>query len=226
MGLLTLDEFIENIKLNFGDNTAWATPTDFYTRWFNRAYVRLTTQDKFWGIRRSFYFPQLETSTTADTADGTAYISTPTDALIVRNLYDTTNNYFLNNISPRKYAEYTDRANTDMEGKPTEWVRQGGYLYLHSTPDDAYTIGIYYRMIPAVLETGAETTAIGAEWDEPLIALACAIGKQDTMDYEAAKIYREEFKDQVQGILTIYGQEEASRDERIHVHEAYRDRSY
>jgi len=190
--------------------------------WFNRAYVRLTTQDKLLGVNKRFYFPQLETSTTADTADGTAYISVPTDCLIVRDLYDTENYRRLTNITPRTYIDYTDRADTGAEGAPTEWVRQGTYLYLHKTPDDAYTISIHYRKVPAILSSGSSVTLLGSEWDEPLITLACYIGKMWTMDYDKAKILRDEFKDQVAGIMTIYGEEEKARDEHIQVDENYR----
>jgi len=226
LGTLTLTEFTTYIKFNFGNNDAWSTPTDYYTIWFNRAYNRLTTQDMLLGVKRRFYFPQLETSANADTVDGVAYIGVPADCLVIRDLYDTENYRRLASITPRTYLSYTDRADTTAEGEPTEWVRQAAYLYLHPTPDDAYTINVHYRQIPAALSSGASTTAIGAEWDDVLITLASYIGKMWTMDYEKAKMLKEEFKEQAEGIISLYGEEAKAREEFLHVDEVYRDRGY
>lgn len=226
MGTETLTTFLENVKLQLGNNTAFASPTDFYTRWINRAYIRLTTQDIFWGTRRRFYFPQLETSSTAATADGVVYVSVPTDCLVVRDIYDTTNNRKLTNIPHPTYVGYTDRSNTSAEGKSTEWVRQGTYLYLHPTPDAIYTLRIYYRKIPAILSLGADATVLGTEWDEPIITLAAYTGKIWTMDYDKAKILKQEFLDQTAGLVSLYGAEEKARLSYFHVDQAYLDRSY
>jgi len=226
MGSLTYTEFRDYVSLNFGDNTAWSTPTDFYGIWVNMAYKRLTTQDRFWGIRQPFYFPQLETSSTASTVDGTAYVSVPTDCLVIREVYDTTNNYRLTNIPHSEYVGNTDRTTTTSEAKPVDWVRRGTYIYLHPTPDSAYTMTIFYRKVPASMSGGSDVTLIGTEWDEPIVTLAAHIGKLWTMDYANADILKNAFIEQASGILTIYGQEEKARDASFSVHEVYRDRSY
>lgn len=226
MGTLTYTEFQSYTKLQFGNNDAWYTPTNYYGIWVNLAYKRLSTQDRFWGIGRNFYFPQLETSGTDTTADGTAYIDVPTDCLVIRELYDTTNNLHLTNIPHSEYVAYTDRTDTNSEGKPTEWVRQGAYVYLHPTPGATYTIRIYYRKIPASLSAGSDVTVLGTEWDEPIITLAAHIGKQWTMDYDKAEILRKAFVEQASGIVTVYGDEEKARDQYLHVDETYRDRGY
>jgi len=226
LGTLTYTELATYTKVQVGDNAAWSSPTDYYAIWVNRAYQRLTTQDKFWGLRQSFYFPQLETSSSADTVDGTAYVSVPSTALVIRDVYDTENYRLLNNITHHKYLGYLDRADTTAEGAPVEWVRSASYIYLHPTPDDAYTLTIHYRKIPTALSAGSDTTAIGPEWDEPIITLAAHIGKMWTMDYEHAKLLKEEFLEQVAGIITIYNSEARSRKEHIYLDETYRDRSY
>lgn len=225
MGNLSLTELVEDIKFQFGENVAWSSPTDYYTRWFNTAYIRLTTQDRLLGLNKSFYFPQLETSSTVNTVDGTAYIAVPTDCLVVRDIHDTTNDRRLIGITPRTYVDSSGRTDTSSEGEPSNWVRQGTSLYLYPTPDAVYTMRIYYRKIPAIL-SGTEVTAIGAEWDEPLITLATYIGKMWTMDYEKAKILKDEFREQAAGILTIYGEEAKAREEFLAVDDIYRDRSY
>jgi len=226
MGTWTFTELQDYTKLQFGNNTGWETPTDYYAIWVNTAYKRLATQDRFWGLKRNFYFPQLETSTTANTIDGTAYVSVPADCLVVRQLYDTTNDYLLINIPHSQYVSYADRADTTAEGKPKEWVRQGTYLYLWPTPDSVYTIRIYYRKVPASLTLGADVTLLGTEWDEPIVTLAAYTGKMWTMDYEKAKYLRDAFVEQASGIMTIYGDEEKARETYIHPSEVYHERGY
>jgi hypothetical protein len=226
MSNLTFAELKAYTRFQFGNNTAFDSPTDYYLVWVNRAYIQLTTQDRFWGLRRNFYFPQLETSSTATTVDGTAYVSVPTDALIIRDVYDETNNVHLDKISHHEYVDYTDRATSTSEGKPTEWVRSGSYIYLHPTPDSAYTVRIYYRKIPTVLALNTDTTVIGAEWDMPIITLAAYHGKLWTNDYEKAKYLKQEFLDQAGGIITIYSQEEQARSEAFGLDLAYRTFGY
>jgi len=129
--------------------------------WINAAYLTLTTQSRFWGLKRDFYFPELETSSSANTVDGTNYVAIPTDALVIRSVFDTTSTTKLRNMAQSKFLEYTDRADTTAESNPTEWIRQGAYIYLHPTPDAVYALTIHYRKRPALL-TGSAVTVIGA----------------------------------------------------------------
>jgi hypothetical protein len=224
MGSETFVNMKTYVKLHFGNNDAWSTPTDYYGVWVNKAYNRIATQGTFFGV--SVRMPQLETSETKATVDGQAYVTTPTDALCVMDVYDTTNNVLLDNVTWHDYLENTDRATATYEGKPEEWVRSGSYIYLYPTPDAVYTMRIYYHKIPAAMVLDAATSELGNEWDEPIITLAAYIGKTWTMDYEGAKILRDEFKEQVTGIMGVYDAEEKSRNEHLYVDESYRDRSY
>ena len=226
MGILTYGEFQDYVSLQFGKNTAWTSPTNYIGIWVNTAYRRLTTQDMFWAAQRRFYFPELETSTSSDTADGTPYVATPSNCLVVRDVYDTTNNVHLHNIPYRKYISYTDRSDTTAESAPTEWVRFGSYIHLHPTPDATYALSIYYRQIPTALSESTDKTVIGAEWDEPIITLASYIGKVWTMDYEKAKLLKGEFQEQVAGIVSLYGEEEKSRQEYLRIDEQYKNGGY
>ena len=226
MGELTRAEIRERVRFQFGNNTAFDSvgddATNFYDKWIDAAYRRLTTSEYFWGKRRRFRFPELETSTTADTVDGTAYVSTPSGSLVIQHVYDTENNVYLTNIPYSEYVKYTNRADTSAEGGPTYWTRTGAYIYLHPTPDDAYTLRIHYRKIPDNFASDSATSEIGSEWDEIIVQLAVYTGKRDTGEFESAKLLKEDIDDMLGAMMSIYGQEEFSREQYIHLDPVYR----
>ncbi|MCK4829940.1 hypothetical protein KA005_80200, partial [bacterium] len=163
-GTFTFANFTDYLQIMFGERSDLSEvgSVNLYQIWINQAYIRLTTRNRFWGIKKSFYFPELEVDNSGtNTTAGTAYVTTPTDALIVREVWDSTSDVRLNNIPTSKYVSYPGRAVTASRGKPTEWLRRGKYIYFHPTPDAVYSMVVYYRKVPAVL-TGTNTTAIGA----------------------------------------------------------------
>ena len=230
MGTITFGAMKEYAKFQLGNNTEFeavgSSNTNFYGLWVNRAYNHLTTRDRFFGVRRDFYFPQLEISSTANTVDGTAYVSVPTDCLIIREVYDTTSNRKLVNIPHSEYVGYTSRTDTAAEGQPTSWVRQGTYIYLYPTPDATYALRIYYRKIPVVLSVDGAVTEIGDEWDDVIVQLAVYYGKFWTGDYEGAKMAREDVNDRIASLISIYGKEKRAMSKYYHLDETYNDYSY
>lgn len=195
--------------------------------WVNAAYIKITTQNRFWGLKKSFYFPELETvDTSLSTADGTAYLTTPTTALIVRTLFNETSNMKLKNISWRKYLDYTDRDTAASEGKPTEWVRSGTKIYLHPTPDAIYNTYVYFRQRPTVLSASNTTTAIGVEWDEIILQTAVIMAHMKLGEFDKAKAKKEEWLDAVSGLIGIYDQELFDRKEVRSLSYAYKNNPY
>jgi len=209
MGALGFDTFKDLLKFRSGNNAALETATpgstayNLFGVWINSAYRQLCTQDNPLGLQKKLYFPQLHTSTTATTTDGTAYVAAPTDLLYIENLYDTTNNVVLDPISWAKYMEYTDRTTTTSEGDPTEWTRRGTYIYLHPTPQTTGdTMTIYYKKIVADL-SGTATTDIGAEWDDPIIELAAYKMFTWTHEYEKSKFSKDAFLEMAIGLSRV-----------------------
>ncbi len=178
--------------------------------WINTAYLDLTTRNRFWDvpIPRFFDFPELKTSTTKTTTAGTAYVVTPTDALFIRHLWDSTNDRKLNKIRFHKYVDAGGRASSSARGKPTEWVREGANIYLLPTPDATYTIYVYYRKRPAALSDAADVTAIGAEWDEPILLLATAQSFLRLGEPDKSLLWQKEFISSLAGKIAIYAQED------------------
>lgn len=213
----TFANFKSELKLMFGMNAKLddVDGTNMYESFINYAYMRLTTRDRFFGVKTNFYFPELETvNTSTTTTDGTQYIDVPSDCIVTRDLYDYTNSRYLTNISWREYLKYEDRFDTNAEGEPTEWVRSGDYYYLHPTPDTSSEyIYIYYRKRPAAL-SGTNATAIGEEWDEAILQLAFIIGKGWMQEGQKPEVdaVKKEFLDNVSGLVGIYYQESLARD--------------
>jgi hypothetical protein len=232
-GEVTFEEFKEYVKFRMGQRTDLESVNsdNLYGIWTNLAYRQLTTRNRFWGLKKSFYFPQLETRATKTTTDGTAYVAAPDDVLHIRSVYDNTNTRKLHKISWNTYMNYTDREDTDKEGEPSEWVRQADssgtdQIYLYPTPDtSSENIYVYYRKVPAEL-TGTSTTVIGSEWDDAIIELATYKGYLWLQEYDKAKVCKEEFLEIVSSVIGIYDQEDEDRKDHAHMDEGYNQFGY
>ena len=216
MGDWGLNSFAKYLKFQLGQRTDLAAATDdaesLYETWTNLAYRELTMGRKLIGQEYNFRFPQIETSGTDDTADGPAYVDVPTGCIYIEDVYDETNDRWLEPIPHREYVKYTDRSDTSAEGKPTEWVRRGSYVYLHPTPDAIYSLRIYYAPLVANL-TGTGTTLIGAEWDEIILQLALLKGLRWTKEYETLAVEAKTLGALLDQMAGIYKKEELGRDQ-------------
>ncbi len=206
--------------MDTGPESVGSEATNYYGVWVNQAYHQICSSHTLLGSALVFRIPELETSSSATTTDGTAYVDVPSDCLTIRTVFDETNDRQLKNIPYRTYLEYTDRADTSSEGDPTEWARMGSRVYLHPTPGttgDALTI--HYKKYPATL-TGENVTVIGAEWDEPIVTLAAYKGFTWQGAFDKAKAAKEEFLEMAAGIIKAYT-EEVDRDLTIEPSSAY-----
>jgi len=220
----TFAEMVDEVELAFGQRTDIATIAGEIV---NDAYLRITCSNEIFGQRTNSYFPSLEMrSSGLNTSDGQAHITVPTDCLFIRHVWDSTNDVKLTKISLADYIQRTGRATASAEGKPQQWVRRSSeatgydYVFLYPTPDAAYTIYIYYRARPAKL-TGTSKTVIGMEWDEAIVTLACAITAQRLKDYEAVKMYKDEFSDIVTGLVGLYDNEDLDKMDYRKVDDTY-----
>lgn len=192
---------------------------NLYGVWLNLAYKEITTRNRWWGRKIDFYFPQLETdsdreSSAITTTDGVAYVSVPSDALIIRDIWDRSNDRALDRLASwGEYVDQTGRATASSENKPTEWIRNGTYIYLHPTPDATYNLRVYYRKIPIDLATTA-TTVIGEEWDDIIISLAKIKGQLWLGEKDNLKENKDEWFEKVDGLIGIYAEEDRDINER------------
>jgi len=209
----SFDDFCTYLKFELGQRTDLESPTNFYKTWINAAYISLTTRDKLFGMNKSFWFPQLETSGTAMTTAGVAYVLTPEDALVIRRIWNTTDDAYLKPITKDEYYKRLSKVTTASRGTPTEYVRLGTNIYLSPTPDDSTTsLVIYYRMVPAVLGASTDVTVLGAEWDEPILKLAVIQTHQRLKEYDLAELEKKAWTEDVLGLMGIYNQEERANE--------------
>jgi hypothetical protein len=225
MGDLGFNTLKEYLKLRAGNRAdleaAGDSSLNYYGIWINAAYRQLCSQRNVLGLNKNLYFPQLMTSTTKTTTDGTAYVTAPTDVLYITEVFDTTNGRKLDGISWKKYIEYTDRTTAASEGDPTEWVRSGSRIYLHATPGTTGdTITIYYKKLVASM-SGTATTDIGAEWDDVIVELAAYHMFRWLHEIDKAKNCRESFLEMAAGLAAVYALEEKDRDEAWGVSDSY-----
>jgi hypothetical protein len=228
MGVKEFSEFKAELKLELGqrEDIESIGGVDYRGTWINSAYMTLATQNKMWGIRKNWSFPELEVYETNPTVDGLATIDTPSDCIVVRHVWDSTNDLKLTGISFEDYITYTGRATAASEGKPTEWVRNGDYIYLSPTPDAEYTLYVYYRKRPAKLVDDDDTTLIGPEWDEPILRLAKSLALRKLQQYDEAKKEQDYFEDMIRGVVGIYDQESLDRKDYRKTDPSYDDFGY
>ncbi len=204
MGVYTFQNFKDYLFTRLGSNTDFQSPTDYYARWVNSAYRRLTSMPRFWGLKRNYNFPELETSSAKTTADGVAYVSMPTDCLAIREIYDATNKVRLNWMPWSEYVNKTDRADTTAEADPKYWHRYGGNIYLYPTPDDSTTsLTVYYKKRITEL-TGSGVTDIGAEWDDIILEMATAIGREWANEPEKAERAKKNAVEMIADLVAVY----------------------
>lgn len=208
MGTWDYDRLRAELKLRLGQRTDFATGTDWFGRWINNGYLNLCTRNRFHGLKRNFDFPEMETRSSATTTAGTAYVSTPTDCLVIRDVFHYTDDVVLVHIGWDEYVKRTGKATTASRGVPTEWVRSGSYIYLYPTPDvSTDTLYIYYRKRPTLLSSGTDVSALGAEWDEVIVRMAACQVWLQLGDQVRLKTEKEELQDYLGGLLGIYSQE-------------------
>jgi hypothetical protein len=225
MGALAFNTMKEMLKVRAGSNAALSSmgtsSLDYYGIWVNSAYRQLCTQNEILGMKKRLYFPQLMTSTTKTTTDGTAYVAVPTGCLYIEDVYDTTHNVNLDWVPWREYLEYTDRTSTTSEGDPSEWTRHGTSIYLHPTPQTTGdTLTIYYKKLVDDLSSDG-TTEIGAEWDDSIVELAAYKMFLATHDYDKLKFCKEAFLEMAVGLADLYFKEEKDLDKNFGPSDAY-----
>lgn len=228
MGSLSYTSMKDRVLFQLGgpSRTELTTPTDYIGIWVNMALSDLTTKNRVMGLKKGFVFPQLEVKTDDTTVDGQAYVSVPTDALIIRHVFDTTNGKQLFRIRWHEYIAYTDRETAASEGKPTEWVRSADKIYLHSTPDSAYDLDIFYKKLHPALSLSTDVTEIGDEWDDVIVSLAVLKGTQWLKNWDEYKILKGEWLENVSAMLGIYDLEERDMHPNIKGSTSYNDYDY
>ncbi len=225
MGAYTYADFKANLTRELWQRDDISTVVG---AWVNAAYMDLATRNRFWDLKipTNFEFPELNVADSRSTSDGVPYVLRPSETLHTYWLFDNTNKRKLVKISPREYFAKTDRSTLAAEGQPTNWTRYGTYLYLWPTPAATYDISVYYRRRPAAMSMEIDTTAIGAEWDEPILKLAVIQSMMRLKQYENAAMEKQEWMSKMQDLVGIYGKENLDREHIAKTDDQYHDFEY
>jgi hypothetical protein len=121
----------------------------------------------------------------------------------------------------REYFKKTDREDTDKEGQPTKWVRSGTSLYLYPTPDDEYSMEVFYYSIPDEMSDSTDTTELDDCWDEIILKLAVIKYHIAVKDFQYVKILKDDYYNSIRELAGIYDIEKYDTKEYMHANYAY-----
>lgn len=171
------------------------------------AIAKAAVNDVYKRLSMSFRFYELEFDTTQATVDGTASYTIPTGARKTIGIVDTTNHW---QLDPRDIRWYMGQwTGTGYTGRPEYYVRYGSKYYVWPTPDDAYSLQIYYNKLPTELSADADEPVFPEEWHKVLSLISAAdVGFQLGLDTRAMNL-----KNEGLGIITML-QEDRVMDER------------
>jgi hypothetical protein len=159
----------------------------------------LLINQSWWEIMDKFNFHSKESSTTFATVASTrdynlatkilASASVVFDALRYVSILnpDTDAHSRLNEISKDWYeSNYSE--DTTLIDIPTAFLRDGGIIRLHPTPDDAYTLTVYYLTVLADVPSGGPD--VPQSWHEIVKYGAVWRGHHRYRDYNSAQAVR------------------------------------
>lgn len=113
-------------------------------------------------------FPELEETSTVNTAGNTQSISAPPNVLVIQLLKDETSDVALQWLAKPELF----RRKISPEGAPKYWTRQGDLIYLSPVPDGVYAIRVFFKQAPADLGTGSSSSVFPDVWDPVILQLA------------------------------------------------------
>ena len=118
--------------------------------------------DSYFEVARRFRHRRMQSDETITTVSGTNEYGLPSDYFWMRVVRDETNN---ENLLSRSLAFIQSR-NDGVNSQPLYWATEDYNIILSPTPDDAYTIRLWFMARPARLSDPADKSVLEDEWDE------------------------------------------------------------
>jgi len=156
MGAIALSTYRSDLQSALGDRGLDNTRLD---SWINQGYYDLAG---------AVDFEVMDTNSTVATVSSVQTITTPTNALIVKFLKDTTSDNLLGWL-PK--MELFRRAITPT-AQPKYWTRHAASIYLSPVPDAAYNMFIVYKKPPTKLTAVGDVSTFADTWDTAVFQLA------------------------------------------------------
>jgi len=107
---------------------------------------------------------RLKADDTISTVDGDKEYGKPSDYWYMRIVKDETNNQKLT----YRRLEWIEEREDGTTGQPLYWTIEDDHIRFYPTPDDAYTIRLWYVKRPVELALPTDTDALEREFSEPI----------------------------------------------------------
>jgi hypothetical protein len=191
----------------------WDEDATYLDVWINRAYIDLTTVNKFvrWKLPWYFDIPKLDKSTTINTTQNQDYIALPSDLLFIINVKDTTND---TDLKP-KDIRWIDKNKSSTASEPTYYARFGSNLYFDCPAGGTYAIEIKYRKRIALLSANGDEPELDDEWQEAMLILAKYYAYSDLLEFDKAREMKTQFIEFVREHLGILERETMDKEGKI-----------
>jgi hypothetical protein len=150
---VTAAEMLTMLRRQAGNPSTTQVPDATLLLHINQAYKDIVATYNFVGMRA--------TATITTVASTASYAIGATVGAVTK-VWNATDGGQgrLTKLDDLAYADLTD---TDVEGEPVSYYREGSNIFLVPTPDDVYTIKYKYKVIPADI-SGSTSPSIPTAW--------------------------------------------------------------
>lgn len=165
----------------------------------------------YWEILEKFHIRETESSTTITTVAGQREYELPPsfESLRISSFVDPDSGQHtkLDRISIKDYENiYQD--DSDAEGPPTKYYRQNDSIVLWPTPDQVYTIVIYYLQTLDDLSDADPNPALPKSWQELVLLGATWRGFLQVNDYTKAPLAQKTYAQLLSTAVPVESKEE------------------
>lgn len=192
---MTLGTIRTAVRERLDDPTFDTAKIDRWTNWvLDDVYTR-------------YQFPFMETTTTLDTVDGTqeyAFSSIASDVDKIRSIIDVTNEYTLEYVDPTELDETYQDQSDDAENKPQYWTVRDGSVKLYPIPDDAYTLKVIYKKVPAKLSVASDSPEIPERYSELIVLGVYQKAHEWNDDYDYASVIERQYEQKLMKMINDY----------------------
>ena len=173
MGTRTVQEIVDHVKRQFGDEASVQITDADIIRWINAGQIEILNKN-----------PVLKTQAVTDVVADQVIYTLPDILFIQTVMY---NNRPIEQKSFQEAQEYILK-DALPQGPPTLWWEYGGNINLYPTPTEALVNGltIYYVKLPAVVTAGADAIELPDRYYNTLVNYVMAQAYEQDDDWTAS----------------------------------------
>lgn len=198
---ISLDTLRSELRMNLGVDDTDLPDAD----------ADLLLNRTYWELLEKFHIRETESSTTITTVAGTRTYALPAnfESLRISSFVDPDSSQHtqLKMFTIKEY-ENLYNASSEEEAPPTHYFRQGSDITFWPTPDDVYTLILYYRQTLDDLSDSNTDPQLPKSWQELLILGAVYRGFLRFNDYDKANSSKAHYVGQLNSMIPVESKEE------------------